>query len=87
MSYMYMAATCTKRRSSRYKCEPFMRCVSWLPTECLSAPFFVALYYHFKVVEEVRRALATTTPTGKSSRRPKYTIAGVLKKNTLTIEA
>jgi len=39
------------------------------------------------VVEEVRRAAATTTPTDLSSRRSKYTIAGVLKKNALIIEA
>jgi hypothetical protein len=61
--------------------------VSRLASECLSDPFFVALYYQFEVVEEVRRATATTTPTGQSSRRPKYTIAGVLKKNALILEA
>jgi len=61
--------------------------LSWLASECLSYPLFVVLYYHFEVVEEVRRAAATTTPTDLSSRRSKYTIAGVLKKNALIIEA
>jgi len=45
------------------------------------------VYFQFELVEEVRRAAATTTLTGQSSRRPKYTIAGVMNKNAVILEA
>ena len=56
-----MPVICTKQRKSRYKFEPFVRCLSWFASECLSDPVFGVVYY---LVEKVRRAVAITTPSG-----------------------